>query len=63
MKEKNPTEKTIEVELRLKFEINESFFSDFQAIADHHMEYMIDLQDFPEIHKMYGGRLKKIIHI
>lgn len=50
--------KTIEV--TMKMEVDDDFYDDLKRIVDHHVDYLLDLISYPEIHSVYGAKIQEI---
>ena len=45
------------VEVKLTMDINKDFVDEFKSIVDHHIEYLIDINNFPEILSIYDCKV------
>ncbi len=54
-------ESNFKVEFKLKFKGNENDLSKLQKIIDHHIDQLLNLDEFPEIASVYDANIKEII--
>ena len=50
--------KTIEV--TMKMNIDEDSYNELKRIINHHIDYLLDLDSYPEIHCVYGAKVSEI---
>lgn len=55
----NKVEKNITIEFSARFSGTEEQYNDLKRIVDHHLEYLINLDEFKEIKEAFGGELKE----
>jgi len=61
--------KLTKVEVKFEAEVDYNFLEEFKKIVDHHMEYLLDLEAFPEIksiskatlYKTYNGYISGVV--
>ena len=50
----------IDVELSIKCTINSKFYEELEDTVRNHIEKLIDLDLYPEVHSFYDARINKI---
>ena len=55
----NKVEKNITIEFIAKFSGTEEEYNNLKRVIDHHLEYLINLNEFKEIKEVFGGELKE----
>lgn len=51
--------KTIVTQITLKAEIDAEFYSELKGIIEHHIDYIMDLGEFPEIKGIFDAKLSR----
>lgn len=54
-------EKTFNVNFKIDFKGNEEDLNNLKKIIDHHIDQLLNLDEFPEIASVYDANIKEII--
>ena len=46
--------------ISFNIEINEEDYDELERIIDHHLDYLVNTEDFPEIQDYWGATLEKV---
>lgn len=48
----------MKVTVSFDMEIEDDFLSELRSVVDHHADWLLDLESYPEIMSIYNGKLE-----